>query len=316
MPFPSTYVSPFFRRSLFLYLVVGIILILSVNPQTAYMNRLNQLKGIEFDLYGFSNGEGDTDRERLLLGIRYYKELLKINNANAGVYGDLGFCYFYLGDYQTAIRLYKKAISLEPKLYTYHWDLAMIYFYLKEYSNVVPYLQNCITQIPATISYYMGLGRKIQEKGEEQISRLIYFLLMRADKDEAEAYERLLFCYSRVKEYKIMQELAHKGLQLHPDNERILYYAGLANFLSQNYEDAITYFNKAIELDRKDMDAYYYRGLCFQNLNRPAQYFQDMQKVLALHNAIPQAEQANKVDIRLHLNSDIQSLQIHADKQL
>ncbi len=299
-------------RCIFFYILLGVIFYFTVNREAATINRLNSLKEVERHLYNFSVGDEPFDAEQFLWGARYFKELIKINPNNAALYGNLGFCYYYLGDHHKAIEAYKKALSLDSKLYTHHYDLGMIYFYANDFKNATEHLQATINQIPPTVKYYLRLGQRLQENGKDELSRGIHHLLSKAQEDESKAYEYLIKCFFYNREYDIMREVALLGFKSQPDHEPIVYFLGLSNYLLKDYEKAIPYFDKAVLLDPEDTSAYYYRGLCMDKLNRQREYFRDVQKVLGLKNLGAKAHENGP--IKLHITSDLQVLELMVTK--
>lgn len=300
-------------RSAVLYLCLGLALYVFVNRDAARINRLNSLKEVERHLYQFSEDEAPFDREAFRWGARYFKELLKISPDNGALYGNLAFCYYYLGDRPKAIASYKKALSLDNKFYTHHLDLGLIYFFAQDYEKATPYFQTTISQITPTVQYYLRLGQRLQEKGKDEISKGVYHLISKAQKDEAKAYEYLIKCFFYSREYVIMREVALLGVKAQPEHQPLIYNLGLSNYLLKNYEEAAANFSQAILLDPQDTNAYYYRSLCMDKLGRRREYFMDFQKLLRLKDVADQGAK-KKDETKLHLTSDLQAMEVMVNK--
>ena len=267
------------------------------------------LKNIEIYLYNYIVGQESFDPESFRQAVRYYQEFLIKNRNNPTGYGNLGFCYFYLKDYKRAIESYQKAVQYNPNYYTYNWDVGMIYFYLKNYEKATAYLQKAVDQIPPTIAYYVKLGEKLQSRGKTEKEQLPYVFIQQAEDDENRAYELLIQCYLYVKEYSVMREIAVLGLRSHPTNQKLLYYAGLANVMMKKYNAAILYFDQLLALNPDYLQAYYYRGVCFEKTNRHDEARKNWAKV-AGQDFPPEFEALSMNKINLHLNSGIQALEI------
>ena len=59
-----------------------------------------------------------------------------------------------------------------------------------------------------------------------------------------------------------------KALELDPKDANACYNKGLALYNLERYDEALGYFDKALELDPKDANACYSTGVCLQRLNR------------------------------------------------
>ena len=302
--------SSILKRHIFLYLVLAFFLYFSIDRDVAYINHLNRLKDIEKYLYDFSNGFEEFDEENFFRGVRYYKELLKEDVKFVPALSGLGFCYFYLKDYSKALSYYRNTVQLDPYYYTYSLDLGLIYFYSKEYHHAISYLQNAIAQIPSSINLIIRLGENLQLKGKEEIATVNLMLIKKAGEDEQVAYEHLLKSLFFIKQFKVMREVALLAIKAHDENPIFYYWNGLASFMLGGNQDAINNFNQAIERDPHDRNSYYYRALSYEKSHLYPEAKLDFLKAQSLEN-FPRKEKSLGNDLRLHLTSDLQSLQLH-----
>ena len=65
---------------------------------------------------------------------------------------------------------------------------------------------------------------------------------------------------------------------------------GILFLNKKNPADAVTYFSKAIAMDPKGVDGYYYRGLAKAQLNKTAEARADFEQVIALAPDAPEAK--------------------------
>lgn len=92
-------------RSVFLYVLVGLVLFKSVNWQALELNRMHYLYGI------FLNGNLENYKD----GVLYFERKVKQEPNNASAYAGLGVCYYNLKDYDQAIAAYQRAIALDDQ---------------------------------------------------------------------------------------------------------------------------------------------------------------------------------------------------------
>jgi len=272
--------SSIFQRCFILYLCAGVILSLFVDSSIARLNRLNHLKQVEHSVKSFELGLIPFNAEEFRWAARYYRELLKFFPPSDLVYGNLGFCYYYLGDYERAIRAYQQAIALESHLYLYYLDMGLILFQVGEVKNAASLFDTSLNLLPATVAFYETLAEKLPAKNKNMMT-LVGLLKKRAEEDAM----------------------------------RIYYYLGLTNFLDGNYPLAAGHFNKAIILNPKDISAYYYRGLTMEKLGNKQQQSHDFQRVSFLKSQGVEEREYRTENLRLHLNTELVVLRYLSDKR-
>ncbi len=67
----------------------------------------------------------------------YYKKVIEYFPNNADAYAMMGFCYYYLGEFQNAISWYQKAVYLNPQFFWNYYNLGVLYFHQGQYARAV-----------------------------------------------------------------------------------------------------------------------------------------------------------------------------------
>jgi len=205
-------------RMWMLYLVLGAVGFAAVDRDTAVLNYINNLKGVEVDLEKFAQRKEEFKTSALREGVRYYKELLRISPFSAYAHANLGFCYFYLGDYQKAMKAYLRAVEIQPNLYSFHCDLGMICLEKKEFKQAVGFFGDCLTLIPRAERSYLNLVKTLNERGIKEGARIFAQFALRARSDREQAYAGLVSSYFNLKDYAAMRRVAFEGEKLYPQN--------------------------------------------------------------------------------------------------
>ena len=91
------------------------------------------------------------------------------------------------------------------------------------------------------------------------------------------------------KEYKEALEAFSKVIELNPKNKEANYYRGICYLYLGDIKSAISDFTQAIKLDSNWADAYNNRGLCYGYLGEVKKSVKDFEKAIALDKNFPQA---------------------------
>jgi tetratricopeptide (TPR) repeat protein len=95
-----------------------------------------------------------------------YESINRIDSTQAHVIRNLGSCYFLKGDFERAIYYLKKAIEYNPDYYLYYGQLGWIYHEIQDYQNAKSNLKKAISlarerdQFISMAHYFSLLGLK------------------------------------------------------------------------------------------------------------------------------------------------------------
>ena len=105
-----------------------------------------------------------------------------------------------------------------------------------------------------------------QGKGHEEAQR--YDRELAADPND---YRRWLLCtaaHEYAGAYEQALDVPRKGLERFPEKASLYIHAGDICRILRRYEDAFSYWNKALELDSSFLDTMYSMGFCYEELER------------------------------------------------
>lgn len=297
------------RNIVYFLLAVGSISLL-VNPERAFINRMNNLK-TEVDSYlpYFERGTKNLREVDLNLASYYFKNLAQTGKTESLFYATKGFCDYHLRRYPQAVRAYETAFRLEPNIYTFSWDLGMIAFRFGRYEDAVGYLSHTLNVIPLTLNYYQMLAGEKKETAQRAARFPLTFQLEeRAKSDEEEAVHFLALCFYKLGRFEKMVEVAKAGLKDHPRSALLVYDIGLGYFLMQQIKEAEIVLTQAIARNPQYLNAYIYRSQARDLLGNRSGSAEDKQKMKEL-----KARGASKKDyFELHANADLIYLRYQA----
>ena len=105
-----------------------------------------------------------------------------------------------------------------------------------------------------------------QGKGLEEAKR--YERELAADPGDHRRWLLCVAAYEFAGEYEQAMEVASKGMERFPEKASLYIHAGDICRSLRRYEDAFSYWNKALELDSSFLDAMYSMGFCYEELER------------------------------------------------
>ena len=150
-------------------------------------------------------------------------------------------------NYKEAIALYKKALLFEPKNKKIYFNLGVVYLHLEEFYNAIESFQKAIA----------------------------------LDENYISAYSNLAIGYKKIKEYHKTIKCLKIALNLSKSDDVDIYY-NLGNTLSsiEEYDEAISYFDKVIAIEPTYYKAYHGKGLVYNHLMEYEKAYEYFQKTL------------------------------------
>lgn len=173
----------------------------------------------------YFNLEDYGKAEKLLINI------LNKNPKDAEITYTLGRNYQEMGLELKAIPWYEKAVQLDDTKSKWHFELALLYYNNSNYKNAV-------------IAF-----NKAADKGFAKGN---------------DFNENLGFAYVYSGDYENGEKLLNEIIARKPGDKELLRDVSTAFFDIKNYDKALIYCQKLLELDMKDGKALYQAGLCFQ----------------------------------------------------
>ena len=202
-----------------------------------------------------------------------FLEALKFEDDNAEANAYLGMTLYNenpkdQGNIKEAINKIKKALKKDNTLDEAHYTLAKIYDDQGAYDLAIDEYKETIKLNPQNYEAFNALGKIYYRQKEYEKAETQFAAAIRIKNDFVQGYFNIATTQNRLNKKSDSKKNYKKAIDLDPT-----YFGAVANlgnlyFYEQDYENALTYFLKAVKLD----DRYKYReliGESYMGLNQP-----------------------------------------------
>lgn len=231
----------------------------------------------------------------LWLGITYSKIAVNDNDYNTAlmylsmslgsedylVYGYIGYCHIQLKNYDKAIMYLNKSVNLRDNDYLSRYYLGNTYFIMQVYDKALEHLSESVKLKDDDFDNWFALGLLYKVIDENSLSdecfekarnialdnndideELDCFIkLTDSQNDEYLNYLYLGICYAKLESYKnavhyLLESIAVNEKYNNENNYLAYYWIGYINYIDSEYEDAVKYFEKSLNLNYDDDENY------------------------------------------------------------
>jgi len=203
--------------------------------------------------YGY--GKADLARAQQL-----FEEVIALDSEYAAAYAGLGYCHLVAVMFgwsespaksiETAFKYTQKALALDDKLDNGHYTLALLYLRTSQYEKALAEAERAVALNP----------------------------------NGAQARGVLAGIVGRLGRWKESVALAEKSIRLNPFPYPIHYVTlGRAYFMTEQYDEAIITFKKALNVNPNYLDAHAFLAACYSSLGRQAEAEDAAAEVLRIY---------------------------------
>ncbi len=188
---------------------------------------------------------------------------------------------YFLNNKQKAFELLNKAMSLYPDNSDVFYYFAYIFYMEKDLSSARNYIE-----------------KSLNANKNNQFSLKLLDVL---NKTEADTYLNKISNSLDNQNYTEAMKLTEEALNIDSKNSALFFYKAMILIAQNNYAAATAPLYKAIELNKDNLDAYYYLGVAFDNLSEPEnalEYYKEFIKRLPLDD-FGESEKKDYANLRI-----------------
>lgn len=181
----------------------------------------------------------------------------------------LGMSYYHLEDYGKAVKFLQQSIAKGDKDAEATYTLGRTYLELGDEKNTILQFQNAIALEPARNSWIYELGLIYYMKNNYKNSLKYFDMAANAGYNKTnDFYEN----YGFAQLYSGDTENGLKSLNIilerKPNNKELINDIAYAMYETKQYNEALKYFSKLLELNPKDAASLFMAGMTFQKLGQ------------------------------------------------
>ena len=235
--------------------------------------------------------ENHTKNDYPNLALEYINKSIKISQNDAKAFALRGEILLAFGKYKDAIEMFNKSLKLDYNQSNVHLLLGYCFKNLNNIENSIICFYNSIDVDPQNVESYIQLGQ-VYHKKLDTLAIKYYNSALRLDsKNINTLYNKALF-YQHIKDYNKAIEGYNQLFKYDPFNMSGHYNLGFIHMELEVYDVAANNFSDAIYSYSNFHEAYYSRGICFENLGNIAQAEVDYKRALEIKPDYTYAKEA------------------------
>ncbi len=173
--------------------------------------------------------------------------------------------YYNLEDYGKAVTGIQKVLAKNPKDAEAAYTLGRNYVELDDYKNAISAYEKAVASDATKTSSMYELG--LIYYNENDFKKALKLFNMAADAGYTKSndfLENVGFAYLAVGDVTNGMKNLNIILERKPNNKELLGDIAQGMYGAKHYDDAISYYQKLLELNPKDASSLYMAGMCFQ----------------------------------------------------
>ena len=178
------------------------------------------------------------------------KKLLEMDSSNATAYIVLSDIYFAKGKFENCLNALQKSIALDKKNKTALLKAGELQFYLKNYDKAFEFLQQSLTIDKINPEAYLMLGMAYKEIGDTAKAIKNFQTVVEQDINNYQAYIQLGLLYASKKN-KLAVNYFNNALNVDSKSIEALYALGMFYQESGEYRKAIEKYSMILQIDPK-----------------------------------------------------------------
>ena len=190
-----------------------------------------------------------------------------VPKGNADEHYVQGILHFQKGQYDPAISEFTKSLKIKPSFTEGYRYRGLAYVKKGELDEAILNFTKAIEKYPRSVLDHIHRGNAYRTKGEYDLAMSDYNKAIEIRPRSFDAYNERALLYKVKGEYDLATIDLNKAIELEAESHfrsgKSMYERAKSNGRIREYNMAISYYTKAIELNPKCFEAYVNRGLVY-----------------------------------------------------
>jgi len=226
-----------------------------------------------------SAGEKTKTAEKNISPIDSLSALIENGNKDANLFYQRGKLYFQKGKLDSAISDLELAVRIDSTKPEYYTDLSQYYLLTAHSEKTRDILKRAEDKFPDNIPVLMDAGKLYLYVSDYEKAKGYFNRILELDNYNGMAYFYKGIIAKEENHPKSLRKFMQKTIQYLPNFYDGYFTLGLS-YVEDTDSLAIQYLNTAIRLKPKSEEAYYAKGMFFQNAGKPFQAVRQYEFIL------------------------------------
>lgn len=221
------------------------------------------------------------ETEKYELAVKDYKKAHELEPDDIDYIQELADSLYMLDQFEQAILYYNKAIEIEDEDCVLFFRRGCAYRGIREYKKAIKDLERAIELNPQEDSYYAELADVYYHMPSDETERKIVQNSSLSYHKEFSFYNYDNSNNSSFKNYNLAIDYLKKAIELNEEESYFWYISGICYNIG-NYADAIDTYNSLEEICPDDSDVYFFRGKSYFYSNNFESAITDLNKTIEM----------------------------------
>jgi tetratricopeptide (TPR) repeat protein len=226
-----------------------------------YFNFIDEARKKHYESLGKTAQEWYTEAKEYYnkgeytTALDYYTKAIEMGPTKDTYFGERGQCYYMLSQYKESVADYTEAIKLDDEWWGYFNNRGLSKVYLKLYSSAIEDFDKSIKRnsSKAMVYNYRGYSKYMLQMYQASIDD--WKMMKEKDPDHEPFWN-----YIKDAKDKLNPDAGKTARQWNDEGNK--------HFDEEEYSEAITFYTKAINIDKDNDEFYGNRGNCYYYLER------------------------------------------------
>jgi len=199
----------------------------------------------------------------MLVGFYFHQYIFNVHLR----YFQRGYKFFMAGEFHKALKAYKNSVEQSPQFYEGWKQMGFVLYLLGQYEQSIAAIQKAIKLNRSDWSLYLFNGNSYAKLEKFAKSDNEFSTALKFSPNSPYVYHDRGFALTERGNYQQAISVFNKAIQISSDNAFILSLSyssrGYTLYLQGDFESALIDTNKALSINPSNNNAYYNRGLIY-----------------------------------------------------